>query len=55
VADAEKFCREATKNGILVTTGEIMKKSVVFRPSLLIEEDDVEAIITASKHSLDAV
>lgn len=55
LGDAEKFCREASINGIIVTTGEILKKSVVFRPSLLIGEKDVEDIIAASKRSLEAV
>ena len=53
--DAEQFCRESSINGIIVTTGEILKKSVVFRPSLIIEEKDVEDIIAASKRSLEAV
>lgn len=54
-SDSINFCREAALNGVIVTTGEISEKSVIFRPSLLISEKDVEDIIIASKQSLDAI
>lgn len=54
-SDAICFCKKAASNGIIITRGEISKTSVVFRPSLLISEKDVEDIITASKQSLDAI
>ncbi len=52
---AAAFCRYASQNGLLVKTGEVLEKSVIIRPSLLISATEVEDILRASRLSLAAL
>ena len=54
-ASAQTFCRTAAQNGLLVKNGEVLEKSVIIRPSLLITPTDAEDILNASKLALDTL
>ncbi|MFP4483119.1 MAG: aspartate aminotransferase family protein [Thermovirgaceae bacterium] len=49
------FCKAARKAGLLCMPGEVLKASVVLRPSLTISDDDSETILKAIRESLQAV
>lgn len=47
---ATAFCRNSAAQGVLATTGAVATNSVLLRPSLLIGESDVGAILSAFKN-----
>jgi acetylornithine/succinyldiaminopimelate/putrescine aminotransferase len=49
------FCKAARKAGLLCMPGEVMKASVVLRPSLTISDDDSETLLKAVRDSLQTL
>ncbi|MDI6796559.1 MAG: aspartate aminotransferase family protein [Desulfatibacillaceae bacterium] len=49
------FCNAARKAGLLCMPGEVMKASVVLRPSLTISDDDSETLLKAVRDSLQTL
>ena len=52
--EAEKFCRSAIQQGVLVKSGEVAKQSVVIRPPLTINDQDLDKIVTGIEKALSA-
>ena len=50
---AEKFCRSAIQQGVLVKSGEVAKHSVVIRPPLTINGQDLDKIVTGIEKALN--
>ncbi|HOJ13236.1 MAG TPA: aspartate aminotransferase family protein [Deltaproteobacteria bacterium] len=44
---AKAFCARAMREGLLVETGRVDTSTVLFRPSLLVSEDEVDRIVQA--------
>ncbi len=53
--EAEKFCRSAIQQGVLVKSGEVAKHSVVIRPPLTINDQDLDKIVTGIEKALSAL
>lgn len=50
---AEKFCRSAIQQGVLVKSGEVAKHSVIIRPPLTINDQDLDKIVTGIEKALN--
>jgi len=53
--ESKKFCKAAAGNGLLLSPGELAKDCVIFRPGLLIEENDIRDIISAASKSVETI
>jgi len=51
--EAERFCRSAMQQGVLVKCGEVAKYSVIIRPPLTINDQDLDKIATGIEKALD--
>jgi len=52
---ADGFCRSAIQQGVLVKSGEVARYSVVIRPPLTINNQDVEKIVTGIEKALSSL
>ncbi|MFW5861164.1 MAG: aspartate aminotransferase family protein [Spirochaetota bacterium] len=52
VEEAEGFCRSAIQQGVLVKRGEVAKHSVIIRPPLTINDQDLNKIVTGIEKAL---
>ncbi len=52
--EAERFCRSAIQQGVLLKSGEIAKHSVIIRPPLTINDQDLDKIVNGIEKALSA-
>ena len=53
--EAKRFCQNAIQQGVLVKSGEIAKHSVIIRPPLTINDQDLEKIIIGIEKAISAL
>jgi len=52
---ADRFCRSAMQQGVLVKSGEVAKHSVIIRPPLTINDQDLDKIVSGIEKALSAL
>ena len=53
--EADRFCQSAIQKGVLVKSGEVARQTVVIRPPLTINDEDLNKIVTGIEKALSAL